>query len=273
LGKPMLMISFQDLRRATLPFRSGNEGWIGVSPEGTAYHVVVPVDVQIARGVMACNRPTDGTPFGGYSGWLYFRCPQYDESAARSGDENRLRIDQARKTADQLVEWLASCGVAAKVVFDAATMEAPPGIVGLADKRFAPPPAAQGLEIGADIRDRTLVSSCQVCRRAWTSLAAFLRDPELTLTGYRACLEDFRSGVYLFSHQCTGTIEVSVSRFARTRVPGRSLAGTHACPGFCYYETSFLPCEAICDGSVYRRVAHRLKVSRREPVPGRRARG
>jgi len=267
----MLMISFQDLCRATLPFRSGNEGWIGFSPEGSSYHVVVPVDVQIARGVMACNRPTDGTPFGGYAGWLYFRCVQYDDSAARPSDEDRLRIDQARETADQLVEWLASCGVAAEVVFDAATMEARPGIVGLADKRLGPDSEAHGCEVGAEIRDRMLISSCPVCQRAWTSLAAFLRDPELTFTGYRACLEDFRSGAYLFSHQCTGTIEVPVSRSARTRVPGRSLAGTHACPGFCYYETSFRPCDAMCDGSVYRRVAHRLKVSREDPVRGRRA--
>ena len=44
----MLRIKVQDVGRATLPVRSGNEGWIGVSPKGDDYHVVVPVDVQIA---------------------------------------------------------------------------------------------------------------------------------------------------------------------------------------------------------------------------------
>lgn len=104
----MLNIKFQDLLRATLSVRSGNEGWIGVSPLGDAYHIVVPVDVQIARGVMACNRPTDGTPFGGYTNWLYFRCPPY-EGDDRNNEE--LRYEQAKKTAADLVTWLVSYGV------------------------------------------------------------------------------------------------------------------------------------------------------------------
>jgi hypothetical protein len=110
----MLRIGFQDILRATMPLHSGNEGWIGVSPNGDQYHVVVPVDAQIARGVMACNRPTDGTPFGGYSSWLYFRCPTYDADAARGADEQELRAQTARCTAVDLVAWLASQGVEAE---------------------------------------------------------------------------------------------------------------------------------------------------------------
>lgn len=112
----MLLIRFRDILRATLALRSGNEGWIGVAPTGDDYHVVVPVDVQIARGVMACNRPTDGTPFGGYTGWLYFRCPPYEEEAE---DETPLRQRQARRTADQLIEWVGSYGIDALLVMDA----------------------------------------------------------------------------------------------------------------------------------------------------------
>lgn len=106
----MLRIKVQDVGRATLPVRSGNEGWIGVSPKGDDYHVVVPVDVQIARGIMACNRPTDGTPFGGYVDWLYFRCPPYPDEG---GDESLLRDDQIRRTSEQLIRWLASYGIEA----------------------------------------------------------------------------------------------------------------------------------------------------------------
>ena len=109
-GRPMLRIKVQDVGRATLPVRSGNEGWIGVSPRGDDYHVVVPVDVQIARGVMACNRPTDGTPFGGYVGWLYFRCPPYPDEG---GDESFLRDEQIRNTSEQLIRWLASYDIEA----------------------------------------------------------------------------------------------------------------------------------------------------------------
>jgi len=40
-GRPMLRVKVQDIGRATLPARSGNEGWIGISPRGDDYHVVV----------------------------------------------------------------------------------------------------------------------------------------------------------------------------------------------------------------------------------------
>ena len=79
--------------------------------------MVVPVDVQIARGVMACNRPDDGTPFGGYTGWLYFRCPPYEEEEAES--HSRLREMQASKTAGQLSKWLKSYGIEMELVMDA----------------------------------------------------------------------------------------------------------------------------------------------------------
>ena len=42
-----MRIDFKDVIRATLPVGSGNEGWIGVSPSGDDYHVVVPVDVRV----------------------------------------------------------------------------------------------------------------------------------------------------------------------------------------------------------------------------------
>jgi len=108
----MLRIKFHDLLRATLPVHSGNEGWIGVSPAGDQYHVVVPVDVQIARGVMAGNRPLDGTPFGGYTGWLYFRCPPYECEAQ---EDSELRSLRARATAADLVRWLAAYMIEAEI--------------------------------------------------------------------------------------------------------------------------------------------------------------
>ncbi len=108
----MLLVTINDIRRATLPLHAGNEGWIGVSPNGQEYHVVVPVDSQIARGVMACNRPLDGTPFGGYSGWLYFRCVPYeDEGRSDRSDHER----QVQKNAADLIEWLRWNGIQAQL--------------------------------------------------------------------------------------------------------------------------------------------------------------
>jgi hypothetical protein len=260
----MLRIKLRDVWRATLPGVSGNEGWIGVSPRGDQYHVVVPVDTQIARGVMACNLPTDGTPFGGYTGWLYFRCPPYEDCDA---DEKTLREAKARETAESLISWLAAQGIAGCIG------GTPPRSRCESDE-YAPSRSSVKTheEQGASdsrlqLRDLSTADpqsiSCSQCGKLWEKIGEFLRDDEAQLEGYRACLDDFTRGSYLFAHTCGGTVEVPVSRFARGRRPGRLLIGSHACPGLCYYERSLRACSASCEGAGYRRIAERLGARRR----------
>ena len=96
-----LHIQRSDILRATLPARCGNTGYLGFAPDGSAYHVVVPVDEQIARGIKAGNRPDDGTPFGGYCEWQYFQCHPHEI------DEEGAREAQARTNAAVLLAWAA----------------------------------------------------------------------------------------------------------------------------------------------------------------------
>ena len=100
-----LKVDFQDILRATLAEDCGNIGFLGVAPDGSAYHVVVPVDLQIARGVKARNMPGDGTPFGGYSGWFYFPCPPYPAGLTTG------RKKQAQATAALVRAWAAGHGL------------------------------------------------------------------------------------------------------------------------------------------------------------------
>lgn len=101
-----LSIDFNDILRATLDEDCGNEGYIGFSPDGHSYHVVVPVDRQIARGIKAGNRPLDETPFGGYKDWRYFCCLGYTRPAKYDeGKIQKVRLDQARTNAQLLKLW------------------------------------------------------------------------------------------------------------------------------------------------------------------------
>ncbi|MBI5571505.1 MAG: hypothetical protein HY914_16290 [Desulfomonile tiedjei] len=234
----MLRIRIRDVRRATLPIRSGNEGWIGIAPAGDQYHLVVPVDTQIARGVMACNRPTDGTPFGGYTGWLYFRCSPYEDEGS---DEEALREKQVRQTCEQLLRFAASYGIEAELDAD----DAPPDP---SHDESQPVPALHAAQL-----------VCPACGKDWENVGAFTRDVEVEFKAYRACVDDFRRGVYRFRHRCGALVEVPVWRFARPRVGEKSLIGSHACPGFCFYETSLDACSARCEGACYRRIAEKLK--------------
>jgi hypothetical protein len=113
----VLRIDFNDILRATLDDACGNEGYIGIAPNGDQYHVVVPVDRQIARGVKAGNRPLDGTPFGGYKGWRYFCCetfpfPEtYDPQAIQAG-----RRKQAESNALIFKGWAAGLKLEVEII-------------------------------------------------------------------------------------------------------------------------------------------------------------
>jgi hypothetical protein len=113
-----LMVKLSDLWRATLEERCGNVGFIGISADGSKYHVVVPVDLQIARGVKACNRPEDGTPFGGYTGWRYFQCEPYSLVGHPQVDQEARRA-MARENGLALGRWAAGMGVRVEVVGEA----------------------------------------------------------------------------------------------------------------------------------------------------------
>ena len=97
-----LIVKHSDIIRATLADHSGNSGFLGFAPDGSSYHVVVPVDNQIARGIKAGNKPGDGTPFGGYRDWHYFQCEPHQE------DSSAARESQAHANATVLRAWAAA---------------------------------------------------------------------------------------------------------------------------------------------------------------------
>ncbi len=236
-----LKVKFSDLLRATLSFRTGNESWIGFSPDGNSYHIVSPVDTQISKGVMACNRPKDGTPFGGYIRWLYFRIPPFGTS---THDDEIVRKEHAKMISEGLIRDLRRFGIEAEIDGNGASS------------------ADLSLEKQAGAFKQDLV--CSGCSRKWNRLADCLRDPLLIFVAYRACIDDFSKGVYVFEHNCLGHLHISASSFVRRRPFAKSLAGFQGCPGFCYYEHSFQECRANCEGSCYRRIA--VKLHRRSDI-------
>jgi hypothetical protein len=99
-----VVVKYCDLFRAALDRHCGNVGFLGFAPDGSAYHVVVPVDARVARGVKAGNRPADGTPFGGYRDWRYFECPPF------AADMPEGRRVQTEKNVEILSRWADAQG-------------------------------------------------------------------------------------------------------------------------------------------------------------------
>ncbi len=239
----MLNIKFSDILRATLSIDAGNEGWIGISPNGENYHVVVPVDVQIAKGVMACNRPFDGTPFGGYSSWLYFRCPP---AACNRNDFESIKQKALQNSVD-LVAFGARFNI--DILIDHNTEKSTEAET--ASKRFQ-----QNTSSSNPIH-------CSRCDAQWHSLKSFLKDSHTHFEYFRAGRDDVMEGSFTFKHNCGSHIQVEAQRLTRRNTKHRSLLGSHACPGFCLYETSQKCCDADCEGAVLRRLAHRLRARKK----------
>ena len=113
-----LPINFDELIRATLDDSSGNVGYIGLSPDGSRYHVVVPVDGQIARGIKAGNQVPEGVPFGGYKNWHYFNCSGYCRPSRYDEKEiTEVRKRQAKANAQSLIAWAAERDIEVKIIF------------------------------------------------------------------------------------------------------------------------------------------------------------
>ena len=106
-----LQVKKSDVFRATLADDCGNIGFLGIAPDASAYHVVVPVDLQLARGVKAMNQPDDGTPFGGYRGWHYYECCPYTKA-----EENSERRHQVESNAKLLTMWIRQFGLEITII-------------------------------------------------------------------------------------------------------------------------------------------------------------
>ena len=240
-----ITIKFVDIVRGTLDLRTGNESWIGVSPDASAYHLVSPVDTQLAKGVLACNRPTDGTPFGGYSKWVYFRIPPFDN---RLQDSGKARMEHAMEFSKALITKLTNYGIKSEIAWRDAYREGQPP---------SPGPVSNGE-----------IFYCSSCSKKWHRLFECLEDPDLVFSIYRPCVSDFFKGSYLFRHRCNGFLEIPASFFFHKRPLGKNLANLKGCPGHCYYENINTKCLALCEGSAYRRLAWKLFEKRQNKKTG-----
>jgi hypothetical protein len=67
---------------------------------------------------------------------------------------------------------------------------------------------------GDDGHGGSAVKRCTCCGHPWSTLDAFLGDPELEVAGYQADFDDLPAGLFLFNHlTCGSTIAMAVEFF------------------------------------------------------------
>lgn len=111
-----LLFYLRDVLKATLPQGYGHVGFIGVAPEGREYHVLSPVELDLALGAVVTTGSGDGLTLGGHAHWSYLLCQTYrppPPSASGGPDQaqvSQARLRQARFNGQRLVSWARSQG-------------------------------------------------------------------------------------------------------------------------------------------------------------------
>lgn len=107
-----------------------------------------------------------------------------------------------------------------------------------------------------------MFKQCPKCSFQWPRQLDFLGDPSLEAIGYQANFGDLMAGIFLFNHDCNGTLAVPADAFkdlyAGPIFKERATA-SRECPGHCLHEDDLDPCPARCECAYVREILQVVK--------------
>ncbi len=110
-----------------------------------------------------------------------------------------------------------------------------------------------------------MFKQCPSCCFEWPRRVDFLRDPNLRLIGYQANFNVLAAGIFLFNHDCNGTLAVPAENFMDLYhgpiFKERASEGPQ-CPGHCLHQEDLSTCPARCECNYVREI---LQVIRQWP--------
>jgi hypothetical protein len=94
-----------------------------------------------------------------------------------------------------------------------------------------------------------MFKKCPLCGYPWQDRKTFLADPDIIIIGYQACLDDIKTGLFLFNHQCKTTMALEVLKFDDLYNGPKYdtvLTKTDECSGYCLDINELSACSAEC---------------------------
>ena len=91
---------------------------------------------------------------------------------------------------------------------------------------------------------------CPKCFFAWPRRVDFLNDPGLEVIGYQVNFSALGAGIFLFNHDCYGTLAIPADAFQDLYdgpIFKARATGSQTCPGSCLYEEDLTQCPAQCE--------------------------
>ncbi len=103
---------------------------------------------------------------------------------------------------------------------------------------------------------------CPKCFFKWPQRFDFLSDPSLEVLGYQVNFGNLTAGIFLFNHDCFGTLAVPAGAFkdlCHGPIFKERATGSRECPGNCLREDDLAPCPTRCECAYVREILQVVK--------------
>lgn len=103
---------------------------------------------------------------------------------------------------------------------------------------------------------------CPKCHFEWQQRTDFLEEPGLQVIGYQVNFDALAAGIFLFNHDCKGTLAIPAAEFLDLHhgpiFKERATDSPH-CPGYCLHEDELDPCPVRCECVYVREILQVIK--------------
>jgi hypothetical protein len=110
-----------------------------------------------------------------------------------------------------------------------------------------------------------MFKKCPKCSFQWDRRLDFLQDPRLEPIGYQVNFKSLAAGIFLFNHDCKGTLAIPAREFQdlyHGPIFKDRATGSPECTEKCLHQGDLTPCPAQCECAFVREI---LQVVRNWP--------
>jgi hypothetical protein len=102
-----------------------------------------------------------------------------------------------------------------------------------------------------------MFKECPKCKFQWDRRLDFLQDPHLEPIGYQVNFRSLEAGIFLFNHDCKGTLAIPALEFQdlyHGPIFKERATGGPECTEKCLHNEDISPCPARCECSFVREI-------------------
>jgi hypothetical protein len=107
-----------------------------------------------------------------------------------------------------------------------------------------------------------MFKQCPKCFFEWPRRVDFLADSNLEVIGYQVNYISLKAGIFLFNHDCSGTLAIPAGEFMdlyNGPIFKERATDSPECQGHCLHEEDLASCPARCECAFVREILQLIK--------------